>query len=750
MVSFVGKDFATVPFWITVAVGICTVLYRFWPQLKFIYHCFLRPLEPGSSQKTRLAQFYGGQADIYDATRGGLLRGRHTMLAVSASHLRVLRETATANQPLVWVDIGGGTGHNIEFMDNHFPVSKFDAIYLIDICEPLLQVARDRIAKRGWKNVTVLCQDAAIFWLPEWAEGVEPRGSVNFVTMSYSITMIPRFYTVLDRVDYILAPDTGLFGVADFYTAAKQESLIDTTIGGVGKECGWFSRWFWRIFFEFDHLFLGSAQRAYLEHRFGTIKSFNGRNHFIIPYLVQIPYFVWLGRSRFSDDHPVDRSLEVEYVLQESPGITVEDVPLTPFHYSITNHWRVPYLDDPILHDEFRTFASAFTPEDPTELVRHLQLSPDDSVLLPATAGDSAIHLALNSRLKQIHCVDPNPCQNHLLELKLAAIQSLDYEDLFALFGNGKDPAAGFRSLLDSRIAPYLSAAAYQFWKSHENTFASSLYLQGSSGWVLSLLRGIFTVTRVSKHVVALCNSETIAQQESIWRTKLRPVITSHTVAFLLRFGWKALGISRTQRKMLLKDGKSVPIEDRESFPSPGSQASFADLRPANKLLKVLTGHYTTQCCPEYLTRSGLDRLRANKGEAMDAFRLHTKSMLNTLRSLPASSLTHVILMDHLDSLSETTSEADDEIVAVHRVLDQGGSVYWHSVVRTPWYNNNFERGGFEVTALYVRNESQKPMDRVNMYGPLFIRQDRLTDETSSFDSYASFFKGTKSSMFVP
>ncbi|KAJ7215303.1 hypothetical protein B0H12DRAFT_1241992 [Mycena haematopus] len=715
------KDIVTVS--ITVALGVCT-LYKLRAQLKFIYHCFFRPLKPSASQKTRLAQFYGGQADIYDATRGGLLRGRHTMLALSASHLRVLRETA-AKQRLVWVDIGGGTGHNIEFMDDHFPVSSFDAIYLVDICEPLLQVARDRIAKRGWKNVTILCQDAAVFWLPEWSDGIDPRGSVSFVTMSYSITMIPRFYAVLDRVDYVLAPETGLFGVVDFYTAGKQESLIDQSIGGLGKECGWLSRWFWRIFFEFDHLFLGSAQRSYLEHRFGTIKNFNGRNHFVVPYLIQIPYFVWLGRSRFPDDYLLDRSLEVEYVLEESPGIKIEavPVPLTPFHYSITKHWRVPYLDDPA-HGKFQTFTGTFTPEDPVEFMRHLKVSHVDSVMFITSAGDSALHLAMDSRPQQIHCVDPNPCQNHLLELKLAAIQSLEYEDFFALFGNGKHPA--FRSLLDSRIAPYLSAAAYQFWKRHENSFASSFYLQGSSGRALSLMRIVFGMAAVSKDVIALCNSDTLAEQRSIWRTKLRPVMSSRTVAFLLRLGWRAFDITRNQRKMLSEDGGVAayvldtldPVISRYLLKT---ESHFFHL--------ALTGHYTSQCCPEYLTRTGFDRLRANKGEATDAFRLHTRSTLSALRSLPASSLTHIVLMDHLDSLSDITSELDDEIAEVRRVLDQGGSVFWQSVARTPWYNRNFEQGGFEVTALYVRNDSREPMDRVNIF--------------------TSFYKATKSPTFV-
>ena len=77
-------------------------------------------------------------------------------------------------------------------MDRHFPVSNFDAIYLIDLCEPLLDVARKRFARKGWRNITVLCQDATEFSLPEWAT-TDPKGSVSFITLSYSLSMVTLF-----------------------------------------------------------------------------------------------------------------------------------------------------------------------------------------------------------------------------------------------------------------------------------------------------------------------------------------------------------------------------------------------------------------------------------------------------------------------------------------------------------------------------------------------------------------------------
>jgi hypothetical protein len=62
-------------------------------------------------------QFYDGQANAYDTTREGLLRGRETMLSLSAAHLKSLR-TAESCRPLVWIDIGGGTGILLSFFQD--------------------------------------------------------------------------------------------------------------------------------------------------------------------------------------------------------------------------------------------------------------------------------------------------------------------------------------------------------------------------------------------------------------------------------------------------------------------------------------------------------------------------------------------------------------------------------------------------------------------------------------------------------
>ncbi|KAJ7072413.1 hypothetical protein C8F01DRAFT_245474 [Mycena amicta] len=736
------------PISIPLLVAACLAFYvlrsgMLRPYLTFIWHCFLRPI-PGRDQKSRLDEFYAGQALVYDATRFGLLRGRKTMLSLSAVHLRSMRAKAP-EQRLVWVDIGGGTGSNIELMDQFFPISDFDAVYLIDLCEPLLEVARKRFAAKGWPNVFVLCQDATEFNLPEWTD-MDPKGSVGFITLSYSLSMIPSFYPVLDRIDHVLDPRHGLLSVVDFYTAGKQPSLHEKAIGGASKECGWLSRWFWQIWFDFDHISLSPARRSYLEYKFGTIKSFNGRNRFIVPFIVRIPYFIWLGRSRSCPDvarachafeveggntigncSPISLratkdaedavpSLQIgEPILDLQPQPTVVDIasPFSSFHYHINSHWRLPYYEQPV-HKEFRTFIYSFTWEDPFEDMAHLQLSSKDSMLVITSAGDNALHYAAAARPQRIHCVDMNPCQGHLLELKLAAIKSLDHEDFFSLFGHGRH--ANFRGLLDTIISPHLSSSAYQFWRINSQAFSSSFYLRGYSGWALRLAGFIFRLAGVTRDIEALCNAENLQQQEDIWRRKLRPVLFNPIVLALLKnpiFCWNALGVPLNQRQMLLDEG-SVYEFVRDTL---DPLASSYLLKTDNYFyLLTLLGHYTRQCCPEYLKRGGFESLKSNDGSALDAFRLHTDSIVNVLRGLADASLTRALVMDHNDWFSPSSIELDEEVKQLHRVLAPGGLVFWRSAAKVPWYNSRFVAAGFQVTCLGVRSGPETAIDRVNMY----------------------------------
>lgn len=277
--------------------------------------------------------------------------------------------------------------------------------------------------------------------------------------------------------------------------------------------------------------------------------------------------------------------------------------------------YRLPYVESPV-HTEFRTWIYSFTWEDPYVDITHLNLTPLDALLVVTSAGDNALHYAASAAPGRIHCVDMNPCQNHLLELKLSAIQALLWEDFFVLFGLGRTPTkfGSFENLLDNVLSPSMSSAAWQFWKLEKNEgafplfdaseFASSVpatidvekhaggvadattaskvvladtelvttldlskptvgwvkggfYTKGYSGHALNIAGSLFGISMMSNYTTAMCSATTIEEQATIWHKKLRPVMMNPLTIALLKnplFCWNALGVPLNQRKMVVEE----------------------------------------------------------------------------------------------------------------------------------------------------------------------------------------------------
>ena len=70
-----------------------------------------------------------------------------------------------------------------------------------------------------------------------------------------------------------------------------------------------------------------------------------------------------------------------------------------------------------------------------------LKMTPQDNVLVITSAGCNALDYAIAGP-NHVYAVDMNPRQNALLDLKIAGIRHLDYEDFFRLFGYGHHPDA--------------------------------------------------------------------------------------------------------------------------------------------------------------------------------------------------------------------------------------------------------------------------------------------------------------------
>lgn len=704
----------------------------------FAWACFVKPFinkvhNKPTEQQQALELFYSNQAHVYDKTRGILLKGREDCLLLAAAHI------PNKNGELVWVDIGGGTGKNIEMMDLVLPIAEnFQAIYLVDLLPSLCEIARQRFAGKPYEHIVqVLLADAADFTIP--------HEKADLITFSYSLLMIPTFNSVIDHAVELLDSANGVIASVDFgvQSADTYMGRINTVGGLVNRNIPWLLRNFWRIWFEADKIFLDSARRNYLEYKFGTLKSLNSYNNM----LGRIPYYVWVGCDKSRSSALLHR---INCLATESPYLAPSeetqaqeyDIPVSKGHEAALSNlaknlpfpstyyqrqpWRV-YFDEinPQYHQFRNQYIYGFTWEDPREDHNILKFSSNDTVLAITSAGDNILdYAALPDPPRKIHAVDLNPCQNHLLELKLASFKSLGQEQVWKIFGDGR--INNFRDILLSKLSANMSSNAFQFWVDNGDTAfnpaGKGLYDTGSTRWALRLAKAVFTIFGANKHIDELCTCTTIKQQARVWKEKVRPTLLNPMVATILIgnpiFLWKALGVPANQAEMM---GPSVfkyvvdtldPVINRTLI---STDNYFYYL--------CLKGHYARNNCPTYLTEKGFNNLttvRKDGTAPIDNIRLHTDTLNDVFARLSKKSITIAIIMDHMDWFNPDGEDARKEIEAVKECLVAGGRVMLRSAAQYPWYIKTFESCGFTCKPAAIRHSGEL-IDRINMYSSTWV-----------------------------
>jgi S-adenosylmethionine-diacylgycerolhomoserine-N-methlytransferase len=252
----------------------------FASDLKVLYHLALRPVR-GQDHAARMESFYSGQAQGYDDFRKRLLKGRQELW-------NLIEPPAGGT----WVDMGGGTGANLEYFrgqesgvrTQEGPLAGLGKIYVVDLSKSLLEVARQRARAAGWTNVEAVEADATTFRPPE--------GQVDVVTFSYSLTMIPDWFAAIENAYAMLKPG-GTIGVVDFYVSRKYAAA------GYARH-GWFTRTFWPTWFALDNVFPSPDHVPFLHRRFEAVHFEEQRAK--VPYIpiARVPYYVFVGRKRAS------------------------------------------------------------------------------------------------------------------------------------------------------------------------------------------------------------------------------------------------------------------------------------------------------------------------------------------------------------------------------------------------------------------------------------------------------------------
>ncbi|MCX7717155.1 MAG: BtaA family protein [Candidatus Sumerlaeaceae bacterium] len=357
-----------------------------------------------------------------------------------------------------------------------------------------------------------------------------------------------------------------------------------------------------------------------------------------------------------------------------------------------------------------------------------LDLGPEDTVLVITSAGCNALDYALCGP-SHVFAVDMNPRQNALLELKLAAIRTLDYDEFFRMFGEGRLDEG--RALYRSRIRADLPPAAREYWDRKIRYFGvdsrgKGFYFHGTTGLFARLMNFyIDRVARIRPGIDALMAAQTVDEQREIYDTVLRDAFWTRFMRWLMGRGTtlSLVGVPRPQIQQVERHYGGIVHFIEECVEAVFARLPFQD----NYFWRVyLTGHYTRDCCPEYLTAEGFARLKAGLGGRIS---VHTNTVQGFLEQNEIQ-VSRFVLLDHMDWLSTRGRHLlQGEWQAIVRRAAPGARVIWRSgALRVDFVDPlrvRTARGEAQVGELLTYHHdlaaNLHARDRVHTYGSFYI-----------------------------
>jgi S-adenosylmethionine-diacylglycerol 3-amino-3-carboxypropyl transferase len=293
---------------------------------------------------------------------------------------------------------------------------------------------------------------------------------------------------------------------------------------------------------------------------------------------------------------------------------------------------------------------------------------------------------------RRIHAVDANPRQTALLELKLAGIRRLDFEDFFALFGSGVH--ARCRELYHDTLRQDLSAFAQGYWDDRLHWFSrqqGSFYFQGLAGTVARAFRTYLRVRpRLAAAVGALFEADSLEDQRGIYDTRVQPLM------------WGP-GMNWTLSRQLTMSMLGVPYAQRRQVQAQHHQGVAGFIREAVEYvfrelpvwtnyfwMVYVNGRYTRACCPEYLKPVNYQALKAGLADTVLA---HTCTVTEFLQGT-AERISKFVLLDHMDWMSSYYPEAlAQEWTAILDRATPDARVIFRSAHAAPAYLDLIELG---------------------------------------------------------
>ncbi|HMQ49607.1 MAG TPA: BtaA family protein [Saprospiraceae bacterium] len=296
--------------------------------------------------------------------------------------------------------------------------------------------------------------------------------------------------------------------------------------------------------------------------------------------------------------------------------------------------------------------------EDPRCDRELLNLDANSEMVMITSAGCNALDYLLDNPAA-IHCVDMNPRQNALLELKLAIFKHGSFEDLFELFGQGKhhDPKALYKDILRANLPDF----AQKYWDKNMNFFngkgiRKTFYHHGTSGTFAWMVNGYLKARKnLYQKVQQLFEAQSLDKQASLYY-EIEQVIINGVIEWLVNrhLTMSLVGVPRSQQELFVNNYDRGAL----GYIQESLRRVFTELPTQdNYFWKVyLSGSYSPTCCPSYLEQTNFDSIKS-KASHIDT---NTTTISEFLKSNPGQ-YSHYVLLDHQDWLAANNRPALEE-----------------------------------------------------------------------------------------
>ena len=353
--------------------------------------------------------------------------------------------------------------------------------------------------------------------------------------------------------------------------------------------------------------------------------------------------------------------------------------------------------------------------EDPHCDRQLLELDASSKVVMITSAGCNALDYALD-KPAEINCVDMNPRQNALLDLKKAIFQGGSSEDLYGMFGEGvhKNTYDFYKTALRPTLPDYAQA----YWDKNMSFFIGkgirkSFYWHSTSGlfaWTFS--RFLKFQKKKYKLATRLFEAQSLDEQREIY-AELERKLFNNFVKWTMsqQITMTMLGVPDSQKQLLKPDTEGV------GFVEKSMRQVFTQLPIWDNYFWQLYFHgkYTPNCMPNYLKPTYFETLK----NQMITIKTYNSTITDFLKQKP-DAYSHYVLLDHQDWLAANNRPAlEEEWRAILENSREGTRI----LLRSAAYEVDFFPDFVRERVVFDKEKTTEwhKKDRVGTYGSVYL-----------------------------